>query len=275
MRRRTLIGLAGAAAFAAPAISGSATIKPSAASVKTYVLVHGAWHGGWCWRKVKQHLEKEGHRVFTPTLSGLGERVHLMSDEIGLETHILDVVNHILYEELTDIILVGHSYGGMVITGVVDQLKDRISQMVYLDAAVPEDGDNFASQSPGSTTESVEFTENQFRSLSEDGTAMAVFPASVFGIAASDERNIEWVEKHLTPHPLKTWLDHISLQNNGSYGVARTYIHCVQPILQNSSFGSHYELLSKDESWATFVIQTGHDAMVTAPGRLSAMLLAV
>ena len=106
----------------------------------TFVLVHGAWHGSWCWKRVRKALQARGHDVFTPTLTGVGERSHLLSPDVNLDTHITDVVNLIRWEELSGIVLCGHSYGGCVITGVADRLSDRIAALVYLDAFVPEDG---------------------------------------------------------------------------------------------------------------------------------------
>ena len=110
-----------------------------------FVIVHGAWHGGWCWRDVRTILRDNGHEVFTPTLTGLGERSHLMSPEIDMNTHIQDIVNVIAWEEMSDVILVSHSYGGNVITGVADRAKDRLRHVVYLDAFVPKDGESPAS----------------------------------------------------------------------------------------------------------------------------------
>ena len=104
---------------------------------KTFVLVHGAWHGGWCWRRVSDLLERQGHKVFTPTLTGLGERSHLMSKEIRLATHITDVVNHLKWEGLEGVVLCGHSYGGMVVSAVAEQMADKIASIVLLDAFVP------------------------------------------------------------------------------------------------------------------------------------------
>src|SRR3984957_20745503 len=107
----------------------------------TFVLVHGAWHGSWCWKRVRQALQAAGHNVFTPTLTGVADRSHLLSPDVNLDTHIDDVVNLIRWEELSDVVLCGHSYGGMVITGVADALSDRIRSLVYLDAFVPKDGE--------------------------------------------------------------------------------------------------------------------------------------
>ena len=114
----------------------------------TFVLVTGAWHGAWCWKRVRKALAAEGHEVFTPTLTGLGDRSHLLSKEVDLETHIKDVINLIRWEELNEVVLVGHSYGGMVITGVADRIGDRISSLVYLDAFVPENGQSLHAALP-------------------------------------------------------------------------------------------------------------------------------
>jgi pimeloyl-ACP methyl ester carboxylesterase len=114
-----------------------------------YVLVHGGAHGGWCWHHVAKRLRAAGHAVFTPTLTGLGERRHLLSADTDLETHITDVLNMMLFEDLSDVILVGHSYGGMVITGVADRARARIQQLVFLDAAIPRDGEALIDWSPG------------------------------------------------------------------------------------------------------------------------------
>jgi pimeloyl-ACP methyl ester carboxylesterase len=113
--------------------------------VLRFVLVHGGWHGGWCWRDTARHLRSLGHEAFTPTLIGLGERSHLLSAAINLDTHITDVMNVIEYEGLSDVVLVGHSYGSMVVTGVADRMRDRIASLVYVDAFLPEDGDSVLS----------------------------------------------------------------------------------------------------------------------------------
>src|SRR5689334_15631432 len=105
-----------------------------------YLLVHGAWHGGWCWRRVVPLLRAAGHEVFTPTLTGLGERVHLLTRDVGLDTHAQDVIGVLEYEDLRDVVLVGHSYGGMVITAVAERAAERLAHLVYLDAFVPRDG---------------------------------------------------------------------------------------------------------------------------------------
>ena len=112
----------------------------------TFVLIHGAWHGSWCWKRVRRLLQSQGHEVFTPTLTGVGERSHLLSPAVTLETHVMDVVNLIRWEELSDVVLCGHSYGGAVVTGVTDRLFDRVAALVYLDAFIPDSGNSVATK---------------------------------------------------------------------------------------------------------------------------------
>src|SRR5215472_1115316 len=131
--------LAAGATVAAAAAAGARHAHAQSAR-KIFVLVHGAWHGGWCWRRVADLLEKQGHKVFAPTLTGLGERSHLMSKDIVLDTHIADIVNVIRWEDLSGICLVAHSYGGFPVSGALEQAGDRVSSVVFLDAFMPEDG---------------------------------------------------------------------------------------------------------------------------------------
>jgi pimeloyl-ACP methyl ester carboxylesterase len=239
-----------------------------------FVLVHGAWHGGWCWRRVVERLEATGARVLTPTLTGCGERAHLMGPETGLNTHIRDVEAVIEAEELTNVHLCGHSYGGMVVTGVCDAMKDRIASVLYLDAAVPADGQSMITQSPGITAEAAAGTLAGLSALAPDGVAMQVFPdVTVFGVTAGSEDEA-WLKRRLTPHPLKTWTDPIRLVNGGSDRLPRAYVHCVDPVLPMASFGAHHARLRTDASWSVSTLATGHDAMVTAPAAVADLLLA-
>jgi pimeloyl-ACP methyl ester carboxylesterase len=132
--------LASATVGAGVAALGGAPATAQTSAPRTFVLVHGAWHGGWCWRRVADLLEKQGHKVFTPTLTGVGERSHLMSKDINLDTHITDLVNVFKWEDLKDVCLVVHSYGGWPGSGAIEQVGDRISSIVWLDAFKPEDG---------------------------------------------------------------------------------------------------------------------------------------
>ncbi len=149
----------------------------------TFVLVHGAWHGSWCWQRVRAALQAKGHSVFTPTLTGVAERAHLLHPGVNLQTHTLDVVNLIRWEELSDIVLCGHSYGGMVVTGVADQLPDRIRSLVYLDAFVPEHGQRLADFAPIADDQLIE------------GWQCKPISAATFGVNAADR---DWVDRQCT-----------------------------------------------------------------------------
>ena len=140
LSRRGALRATAAGVVAAASTSGTSTAQAQATNKMTYVLVPPAWHGGWCWKKVKPLLQERGHDVYTPTLTGLGERSHLAHQEIGLDIHIHDIVNVLKYEDLSGVILVGHSSSGMVITGVADRVPELLSHLVYVDAFVPEDG---------------------------------------------------------------------------------------------------------------------------------------
>lgn len=270
MRRRSLLvgGAAGMVLNISPLGARAEGPRPF------FLLVHGAWHGGWCWRRVAERLEAAGARVLTPTLTGCGERSHLMGPGIGLDTHIADIVAVIEAEEASGVHLCGHSYGGMVITGVCDRLKDRIASALYLDAAVPMDGQSMITQSPGITPGAAAATEMGLRALAPDGVAMQVFAdVTIFGIApgGNDEA---WLRRRLTPHPLKTWLDPIRMTNGGSDGLRRAYVHCVDPVLPMASFAAHHARLSGDQSWTTTSLPTGHDAMITRPDLVADLLIA-
>jgi pimeloyl-ACP methyl ester carboxylesterase len=144
----------------------------------TYVLIHGGWHGGWCWARVAPILRAAGHDVYAPSLTGLGDRVHLLSPSVRLETHIEDVLGVLSYEDLRDVVLVGHSYGGMVITGVADRAADRVSHLVYLDAFVPRDGECLLDLLP---EERADAGWN-YRELPTGHDAMVTMPSGLAGL---------------------------------------------------------------------------------------------
>jgi pimeloyl-ACP methyl ester carboxylesterase len=261
-------------AVAARASSGRG--KPSAKP--PFVLVHGAWHGGWCWRDVKVLLEVAGHKVFTPTLTGLGERAHLREPAPNLTMHIQDVMGLIEAEELTDIVLVGHSYGGMVITGVADRIKSRLRHVVYLDAALPSNGQTMITQNPAVATQAaVEQTVAGLKTLTTDGVWMAPLPAIAFGIPATQTEALAWVGRRLTPHPLPTWTEALALSNNGSEGLSRTYVLCNNPILPQTAFPAHAARIRAGQAgagWRVIELATGHDAMVSLPQQTADLFLA-
>ena len=236
------------------------------------VLIHGAWHGGWCWEDVTPLLEAAGYRVHTPTLPGLAERADEMGPDIGLATHIEDALAFIEARGLTDFVLCGHSYGGMVITGIADALREQIAHVVYLDAALPRDGESMISYGEPRPAEAIAAGEAAIRGLAPDGIAMAAFPPTVLGIPVDHPRH-DWVAERLTPHPLKTWIDPIRLVHGGSDGLPRTYVLCTDPMLAMTQFPWVARQAAADPAWNTQELATGHDAMVTDPQGVATILI--
>jgi len=258
MDRRTLLTMAAAvsAGAAAPRVARAATAK-------TFVLVHGAWHGGWCWTKVAAILRSRGHDVLTPTQTGLGERSHLISKSITLDTFVTDIVNVLKWEDLRDVILVGHSFGGNAISGTADQMPDRIRQLVYLDAVMLENGQSVFGMLP----KEVVAARMKAAEETSGGLSIPAPPPSAFGVA--DAAQAAWLQPRFTPHPLGTYTSPLRLTNKVGNGLPAVYIACTDPI---------YGPLQASRDWVkangmkTLEIATGHDAMVTAPERLADML---
>lgn len=234
------------------------------------VLVHGAWHGGWCWNKVRPRLEAAGHRVLAPSLSGLGDREHLRHPIPSLDTHVADIVKLVEAQELRDVVLVGHSYGGMVITGAADALRDRIRHLVYLDAAVPADGQTFASFVPGIAPEDVARREAAFRSMAPDGDWLAPVPPGMVGV--SDPDDVQWLQRRLRPHPLRTWLDPVALPHGGAAGLPKTYVMATNPPTAAMGYPRVAEIARGSEEWTLREIDCGHDMMVVSPEQTAAFI---
>lgn len=265
MKRRDLMALAGAATMAA----GVQTRSAAAASAsetrgpKTYVLVHGAWHGGWCWRDIAAALRAQGHTVFTPTLTGLGERAHLVNKFVNLSTHVTDIVKVFEFEDLSDVILVGHSYAGHVIPQVADRLKNRIRHMVYLDAVLAQDGKPFLPPGVGEARAKDAI----------DGYLLPPMDVEWFGVPVTHPL-APWVKRHLTNHPLPCLMETVRYQNGGDAGVPKTYIRCLKR--RDADQPDPFEPLIKGKpEWTWLTLDTGHDAMVTAPDELTDMLLKI
>lgn len=242
-----------------------------------FVLVHGAWHGGWCWRDVRTILRDNGHEVFTPTLTGLGERSHLMSPEIDMNTHIQDIVNVIAWEEMSDVILVGHSYSGNVITGVADRAKDRLRHVVYLDAFVPKDGESPASSmmkilNPEVTDAEIEANFATRRAAADELGGAHTHYTNLFDIPKDRPELYDWVKRRITTHPVRAQVSPIRLSNGGSDGLPRTYILCTERP-DRTAFMVLAEQLKTDPGWTSRELATGHDAMVTMPEETAALLL--
>lgn len=227
-----------------------------------FVLVHGAWHGAWCWKKILPGLWQAGHRAFAVTLSGVGERAHQLSPDIGLRTHIDDVAAVIEAEELQQAIVVGHSYGGMVITGVADRMADRIARLVYLDAVVPQPGESWSSAHPAQT-------QTQRReAIAATGGIPPADPA-LFGLAGADA---EWVARRQTPQPGGVYDDALHFDAVRVAALPRTFIDCTSPAL--ATIAVMRERVRREPGWNVHEIPTGHDAMISAPDALLRLLLA-
>ncbi len=253
---------------------GAAAVKPSYAqqsSEKIFVLVHGSFLGGWCWREVKDYLQRLGHQVFTPTLTGLGERVHLRSPEINLSTHIQDVIKVIEWEELENVILVGHSYGGTVIHGVCDRLKQKIKHAVFLDSNVPENGET---NYPGVT---LDIIKSIYGPLQDD--YLIPYPKLLdFGIRKTNvsQETYERYKRRLTPQPVNTYLEPLHLNNGGSDGLQRTYIYCLKdkPHPRPAPLEKLLQRVQGD-SWHYEELDCGHNAMTLMPNELSNLLIEI
>lgn len=228
----------------------------------TIVLVHGSFHGGWCWRKVAPALREAGHRVYTPTLTGLGERSHLVHPNAGLHLNVDDVTRVFAYEDLADAVLVGHSYGGLVITGAAERVHDRIDRLVYLDGYLPEDGERAWDITP----EGQAVWEARAAETKTGWLVPPPDPAEAYGV--TDEADLAWLREHLTPTTLRTHEEPVRAPADHAKDLPRTYIACTdyetfQPMAQKAqAAGLDYHEL-----------ETGHDAMVTAPTQLADLLL--
>jgi pimeloyl-ACP methyl ester carboxylesterase len=225
----------------------------------TYMLLHAGWAGGWQWRAVAQHLRAAGHEVFTPTFTGLGERVHLASPEVGLETHIQDVLGVLEYEDLHEVTLVGHSYSGMICTAVAERMPERLVQLVYVDAFVPQDGQSLNA---------------------------IVGPAlQAYFVRAARSRGDGWRIPHdppgasrtprMTDQPLKTGEQAVEVKHPVAAALPHTYIACTQkspdwvftPILAQTA------ARVRAEGWHYRELPTGHYPMETMPHALADLLL--
>ena len=234
----------------------------------TYVLVHGGGHGGWCYQKVTRRLQAAGHTVYAPTLTGLGERSHLRSPAIDLDTHIHDVVSMLHHEDLHDVILVGHSYGGMVITGIADRATDRIGRLVYLDAANPVNG-----QSLVDVAGPIILITREHATV-EDGVELVLHPAPEAGLfyGVTDPDDLAWMAERLTGHPWQCFEEPLVLTNEDAlWAIPQYHIVCSDTVPTRDR-----DLIGKARAAGRlWEIDTGHDLMITEPEQTAAALLEV
>lgn len=228
---------------------------------RTFVLAHGAWHGGWCYARVAEYLRGQGHRVFAPTLTGLGERSHLARlGVIDCSTHIRDVLGVIRWEQLDEVVLCGHSYGGLVVGGVADAMPERIASIVYLDAVIPEDGKSMLDHLDPSMAESC-------RSAVVDGL-LPPFPAEMLAVNPADRAMVDAL---CTPQPFGTYTERLSL-TGAHLGVARkTYVWASAWAGAQRVAQTHYRQ-AVDAGWDTFEVAGGHDLMLDAPDEVAGIL---
>lgn len=236
-----------------------------------FVLVHGAWHGGWCWQRVTQRLQAQGHRTHALTLTGVGERAHLLSADITLETHIEDVRALITHEELVNPVLVVHSYAGMLGTALADRMGDRLGHLVYVDAVVPKPGESWSSTHASAT--------RQARLAAAQASPTYSIPApdpAVFGLQAEDHA---WVLRRQTPHPGRPYTDTLDFDPVRVARVPRTFIDCTQPPLATIEVIRQRVRDPKfwEGAWLpgsrVCTLPTGHDPMISDPDALTALLL--
>lgn len=224
------------------------------------VLISGAWHGGWCWQRVVPHLHQAGYEVHTPTLTGLSDTSHLISPSVGLGTHIDDVVNYLGAYDITEAVIVGHSYAGQVITGVADRVPERISRRVHLDGFI---GDG----RPAIELLPDHVAHHYQESVAESGFGWLIPPRPLDKLGVTDQRDLDWLTPRLTPHPWKTYIDPLPL-SGGYEHVTGVFIECVNWMRVFQPFHDH----ARAAGWETYEIPTGHEAMVTAPQELADVL---
>jgi pimeloyl-ACP methyl ester carboxylesterase len=238
-----------------------------------YVLVHPAWFGGWCWKKVATSLRATGHAVHAPTLTGLGERAHLASPAVGLSTHIDDVVNALEFEDLADVVLVGNSSSGAVVTGVADRVPRRIRRIVYLDAFVPSEGQSVLSLIPPERRAVMEaLVESEGGGWSLPRFADAPwdrFVPNAWDI--TEDEDLRWLLPRLRPTPFRHFSEPLRLSRAGGASPRRVYVRCRG--WPHQGFDDHAEHARSSDDWDLYELESSHLPYVTAPADLTTLLL--
>ena len=226
----------------------------------TFLVCHGAWSAGWAWKKMHPPMAAAGHRLVTPTYTGLGEREHLANPSVDLETHIQDVLNVIKYEDLREVVLIGHSYGGMVATGVADRARDSIAQLIYLDAFVPEEGQSLLEINGPVRARMIELAK------SGDGWRISPNPTP----PDTSEEDIEWLTERRVDQPIKCFEMPLKL-HGGELTLPRSYIYALRAPPADT-FRRFAERAKSEPGWRYYEIDASHSPHVTAPDALMAVL---
>jgi len=288
--RRNMLAAGGALAAAAVVGTDGQAATPRARKARTFMLVHGGGHGGWCWERVATPLRAAGHLVYTPTLTGLADRQHLLNSGINLDTHITDVVNLMKWDDLTDVILVGHSYGGMVITGIADRALERIGHNVYLDAAHPRNGSGMwggpsaaagggggAAAAGGAPAGGGGGAAGGGGRMTEvvNGVELTIFPNEAFvkgPLGVTDPKDVAWMMQKLTPHPMRCFTQPLVLQREAEVHKLPTTDIWRAPVIAN------LRKTNAQYTWAQNVWEidsNSHNLMITEPKKTTDMLLKI
>jgi pimeloyl-ACP methyl ester carboxylesterase len=228
-------------------------------SPKTFLVCHGAWSAGWAWKKMHPLMIKAGHRLVTPTYTGLGERAHLAHPAIDLDTHIADMLNVIKYEDLRDFVLIGHSYGGMVATGVADRARDKVKQLIYIDAFVPQDGQSLLDLN--------EPARARMQEAAKSGDGWRVPPNPTPADTSPDD--VAWLNERRVNMPVQCFEQKLKL--SAPLTLPRSYIYATR-ITPADTFGPFAKMTRSDPAWRYYEIDASHSPNVTAPEALMTML---
>ena len=222
------------------------------------VVAHGAWSAGWAWKKLRPLMAARGHNLWTPTYTGLGERSHLAGHRVNLATHIIDIVQVLEMEDLTDVVLIGHSYGGMVATGVADRVPGRLQRVIYLDAFVPQDGDSLASLTGQA--------EQAMRATAERGWKAPPRPLP----PDTPRADLAWIAARRMSHPVECFLQPISLTGAGVH-LPRHYIYALKTD-ERDTFGRFHQRAQTTPGWTSHQIEASHNPHITVPETLAELL---
>src|SRR5258705_8103413 len=267
--RRNFIKEAAGLALAAGGLAPWPSRVMAQAAPKTFVLAHGSWHGGWCWRRVVDQLRGKGHVVYTQSYTGMGDRAHLLSKDITISTFVDDLVQVIQSEELTNVVLVGHSFGGVPISGGAYRMPEKIAHLVYLDSVLVESGRSaFSYYPPEEVDARIKAAEK-----ATNGVAVPVpqqLPA-VWGLGKEGDPDYDWVRRRLSPHPLQSYTTALTFKAPVGNNLPRTYIHCTQPshpVLEDSR-----KLVHSWTGWKWVDLPAPHDSMITHPDAVVGLVL--